>query len=434
MRQQLILLLFLICTFLAPLSDGFAHSGGTDSKGGHYDRSTGQYHYHHGYEAHQHPNGVCPYEKKVTVTNRPTYSKTYTNPTATPKRLIVVTARPSVPSLLSLATSTPRPASTSNVRPAVTVGPGSKATSTPRHTAKPTSTPRITSTPSPRTTSSTSVSLHSSEDMSHVLYYGILGGVSLVSLLSAIITSRRRVRDLRKAQADTKCQVENAVKEAKRASEKEIRHAYAEISTLEHKLEESDARQRIAADLAERIESSDAEALKEAEQKFQVANAKISELVQQQREYRKNISDLKAELKKAQEDAMPPRLMYVPPVPDPFPEVGDLRRFYSVHYPTTWNYILRRSLNANSYLNYYHYVWGNLQINHGDGFVHGELTEDQRALVNYPPPGKYIYVSSLDSSRYHNTSNCYDLLQYRPIECNRSCVDRYIPCTKCVNQ
>lgn len=39
-----------------------AHSGRTDGKGGHYDRSTGEYHYHHGYPAHQHKNGVCPYD------------------------------------------------------------------------------------------------------------------------------------------------------------------------------------------------------------------------------------------------------------------------------------------------------------------------------------------------------------------------------------
>ena len=39
-----------------------AHSGRTDAQGGHYDRSTGEYHCHHGYPAHQHPNGVCPYE------------------------------------------------------------------------------------------------------------------------------------------------------------------------------------------------------------------------------------------------------------------------------------------------------------------------------------------------------------------------------------
>lgn len=39
----------------------FAHSGGTDANGGHYDSSTGEYHYHHGYPAHQHPDGMCPY-------------------------------------------------------------------------------------------------------------------------------------------------------------------------------------------------------------------------------------------------------------------------------------------------------------------------------------------------------------------------------------
>lgn len=44
----------------------YAHSGRTDSSGGHYDRSTGEYHYHHGHPAHQHPNGVCPYEQKDT--------------------------------------------------------------------------------------------------------------------------------------------------------------------------------------------------------------------------------------------------------------------------------------------------------------------------------------------------------------------------------
>lgn len=40
----------------------FAHPGKTDSDGGHFDRSTGEYHYHHGYPAHQHENGTCPYD------------------------------------------------------------------------------------------------------------------------------------------------------------------------------------------------------------------------------------------------------------------------------------------------------------------------------------------------------------------------------------
>lgn len=39
-----------------------AHSGRTDSSGGHYNRSTGEYHYHHGHPAHQHENGICPYD------------------------------------------------------------------------------------------------------------------------------------------------------------------------------------------------------------------------------------------------------------------------------------------------------------------------------------------------------------------------------------
>ena len=42
-----------------------AHSGRTDSNGGHHDYKNksglGSYHYHHGYGPHLHPNGVCPY-------------------------------------------------------------------------------------------------------------------------------------------------------------------------------------------------------------------------------------------------------------------------------------------------------------------------------------------------------------------------------------
>lgn len=40
----------------------FAHRGKTDSEGGHYDHDSGEYHYHHGYPAHQHINGVCEYD------------------------------------------------------------------------------------------------------------------------------------------------------------------------------------------------------------------------------------------------------------------------------------------------------------------------------------------------------------------------------------
>lgn len=43
------------------LGSASAHPGRTDANGGHHVTATGEYHYHHGYPAHQHPGGVCPY-------------------------------------------------------------------------------------------------------------------------------------------------------------------------------------------------------------------------------------------------------------------------------------------------------------------------------------------------------------------------------------
>ena len=66
----------LLGTFMIPLLIIFlalnvsGHSGGTDGNGGHYDSSTGEYHYHHGYSAHDHydmdGDGTldCPYNFK----------------------------------------------------------------------------------------------------------------------------------------------------------------------------------------------------------------------------------------------------------------------------------------------------------------------------------------------------------------------------------
>lgn len=53
--------LILIMFLFLPLNS-VAHSGRTDSQGGHHDRQNGGYHYHHGHPAHDHPNGKCPYE------------------------------------------------------------------------------------------------------------------------------------------------------------------------------------------------------------------------------------------------------------------------------------------------------------------------------------------------------------------------------------
>lgn len=55
----------LVCLVLIVFSlavVAFAHPGGTDGNGGHYVGNSGKYHYHHGYPAHQHEDGECPYD------------------------------------------------------------------------------------------------------------------------------------------------------------------------------------------------------------------------------------------------------------------------------------------------------------------------------------------------------------------------------------
>ena len=59
----LIASLVVVIALCIPFSSS-SHSGKTDGNGGHYNSSTGEYHYHHGYPAHQHTNGVCPYNYK----------------------------------------------------------------------------------------------------------------------------------------------------------------------------------------------------------------------------------------------------------------------------------------------------------------------------------------------------------------------------------
>lgn len=61
MMKKTILVILLLLSALLPT---YAHSGKTDSNGGHYVSGTGEYHYHHGYSAHYHINGECPYDFK----------------------------------------------------------------------------------------------------------------------------------------------------------------------------------------------------------------------------------------------------------------------------------------------------------------------------------------------------------------------------------
>ena len=54
------ILLILISLLFA--TSVLAHPGKTDGNGGHTNSNTGEYHYHHGYEAHFHIGGQCPFD------------------------------------------------------------------------------------------------------------------------------------------------------------------------------------------------------------------------------------------------------------------------------------------------------------------------------------------------------------------------------------
>ncbi len=66
LKRWLILILVLFIVSCLPFFAA-AHPGKTDANGGHYDRETGEYHYHHGHPAHDHydidGDGIidCPY-------------------------------------------------------------------------------------------------------------------------------------------------------------------------------------------------------------------------------------------------------------------------------------------------------------------------------------------------------------------------------------
>lgn len=62
MRKTLLTIFAIVFLTVSLVSVPFAHPGRTDAEGGHWDHSTGEYHYHHGYPAHQHIDGVCPYD------------------------------------------------------------------------------------------------------------------------------------------------------------------------------------------------------------------------------------------------------------------------------------------------------------------------------------------------------------------------------------
>ena len=71
--KKVITIILMICLIIVISGESFAHSGRTDSNGGHKDNQNksglGSYHYHcGGYPAHLHNNGRCPYSSNSKST------------------------------------------------------------------------------------------------------------------------------------------------------------------------------------------------------------------------------------------------------------------------------------------------------------------------------------------------------------------------------
>lgn len=81
-----IFILFMCACLSFSSSLSYAHSGRTDSSGGHHDYQNksglGSYHYHHGMGPHLHKNGVCPYSTSArSSSNTKKQSKYYRSST-----------------------------------------------------------------------------------------------------------------------------------------------------------------------------------------------------------------------------------------------------------------------------------------------------------------------------------------------------------------
>lgn len=78
-KKKIISILLIILSIISIGVNAYAHSGKTDSSGGHKDNNNksglGSYHYHcGGHPAHLHTNGVCPYSSSSSASKSSTSS------------------------------------------------------------------------------------------------------------------------------------------------------------------------------------------------------------------------------------------------------------------------------------------------------------------------------------------------------------------------
>lgn len=111
---------------------------------------------------------------------------------------------------------------------------------------------------------------------------------------------------------------------------------------------------------------------------------------------------------------------------------AELLNYYQLHYPMVWGYIRKNADDPFNYLQFYDFVWGDLQEYCGDGVHFETLSRYEQSLVNYPSIGSYIYFAFATSREYHSTDQCYTLLKATPIARPATQRYNYSPCSKCV--
>ena len=97
-KKKIISILLIILSIISIGVNAYAHSGRTDSSGGHKDNKNksglGSYHYHcGGHPAHLHTNGVCPYSSSSSASKSSTSSSSslVTKTTSTVPATVAVT-------------------------------------------------------------------------------------------------------------------------------------------------------------------------------------------------------------------------------------------------------------------------------------------------------------------------------------------------------
>lgn len=83
-REKILAILLIALSLVSVQISTYAHSGRTDSNGGHRDNKNksglGSYHYHcGGYPAHLHTNGVCPYSSSSSSNKNSTSTSSSSN-------------------------------------------------------------------------------------------------------------------------------------------------------------------------------------------------------------------------------------------------------------------------------------------------------------------------------------------------------------------